>query len=49
MALPFYMSAKFKVMGYEKVSKLFSSPNFNSFFERLIDYIGISRSFAFKI
>ena len=29
-------------MGYEKLSKLFSSPKE----ERLIDYIGISRSFA---
>ena len=45
MTIPFNISAKFEIMGYEKL-KLFSSPNFSSFFERLIYYIGISRSLA---
>ena len=29
LTIPFNISAKFEIKGYEKLSKLFSSPNFN--------------------
>ena len=33
MTIPFNISGKFEIMGNEKLSKLFSSPNFNSFLD----------------
>ena len=40
MNIQFTISVKFEIMGNERLSKFLTSPNYNSFFERLNDYIG---------
>jgi hypothetical protein len=40
MIIPLNLSAKFEIMGYEKLGQFFSSPNLNNFFERINDSIG---------
>ena len=48
MTIPFNISAKFEIMGYEKLNEFFLLQT-STVFERLIYYICISRSFKIKI
>ena len=36
MIIPFNSSVKFEIMGYERPSKFFTSPNLNSFWKDLL-------------